>query len=261
MSKSKKFAILIGLIILAVVGILIYSRSSTKIIPPTDVKVDSSNTFTSINMPLFSYHHIGINTGPRSDDEYFVSTTNFERQLNEFKQSGYTAITFSQLINYIAGKTTLPKKPAIIIFTNGYEDNYTTAIPLLSKWGLIANFAVITGFTGQKDYLTWPQIISISSSGHEIDSHTVNHLNLSNLTKKELLSEFIVSKQTLDKMLSQNTQTLVYSGTNITTSDMKSAAEQAGYILARGLTEGTLITKTNLYNLPYRLVINSTVIN
>lgn len=43
---------------------------------------------------------------------------------------------------------TLPSRPAVVTFDDGYRDNYTVALPILQRQGMQAVFFVSTGFLG-----------------------------------------------------------------------------------------------------------------
>ncbi|HEX9114589.1 MAG TPA: polysaccharide deacetylase family protein, partial [Anaerolineae bacterium] len=75
------------------------------------------------------------------------------------------------------GKT-LPDKPVVLTFDDGYEDNYTNAFPLLKKYSMTAYFFVLTDVTteGRTGYMTWPQLAEMSAAGEHIGAHGRNHL-------------------------------------------------------------------------------------
>ena len=61
--------------------------------------------------------------------------------MNYLKNDGFTVISFEQ-IDQIAGI----KKPVIITFDDGYENNYTYAYPILKKYNFTATIFVCTDF-------------------------------------------------------------------------------------------------------------------
>ena len=64
-------------------------------------------------------------------------------------------------------------------FDDGWTNQYTNALPLLTKNAVPATFYIISGeLTDQPDYMTGAQVKALSTAGHEIGSHTVHHCDL-----------------------------------------------------------------------------------
>ena len=105
------------------------------------------------------------------------------------RDSGYTAVTISDLIAYQEGRKELPQKPIMITFDDGYYNNYSYAFPLLKKYDMKAVISVIGRYTDEysasmekmnNNYsqLTWDQIREMMDSGyvefanHSYDMHS-----------------------------------------------------------------------------------------
>ena len=106
---------------------------------------------------VLEYHHIA----DRVDDpegalveRYYVPTEDFAAQLDYLKAEGYETITMLEFSKAAKGKGTLPEKPVIVTFDDGYEDNYTQALPLLEERGMKGEVYVVTNFIGKEGYLT-----------------------------------------------------------------------------------------------------------
>lgn len=118
-------------------------------------------------------------------DEYAVYASEFESDLQWLKKNGYTTITAAQLIDYLNGKGTLPKKPIIISIDDGKYGVYKRAWPLLKKYEMTASLALIgyeiDNATNAPDarakseapYCTWQELAEMAESGAvEMVSHT-----------------------------------------------------------------------------------------
>ena len=141
------------------------------------VKIETKK---QIKLPIILYHHIetlaNINKNDKIAIGLRVSPSIFEKQLQYIKDSGYTTITSYDLADYMDAKKELPKKPILLTFDDGYKDNYTEALPLLEKYKMKGDFAIITGGTNTNaDYMTTENLKELVSKGHSIASHTVNH--------------------------------------------------------------------------------------
>jgi peptidoglycan/xylan/chitin deacetylase (PgdA/CDA1 family) len=85
---------------------------------------------------------------------------------------------------------TVSDRPVILVFDDGYKDNFVTAKPILDQYGFKATFFIVTGFVGRgSDIMTWNDLVILNGTGHDIESHTINHLNYDNLTLAEAIYE------------------------------------------------------------------------
>ena len=94
----------------------------------------------------------------------------------------------------------------------GDEHGYTKeTLEILSKYNAKATVFVITGEIGNKYYLTEAQIKEMSDSGLvSIQSHTVTHPFLSDLSAEQLDKELLESKQTLERITGKAPFVLCY---------------------------------------------------
>ena len=219
----------------------------------------SSFSFRSKTIPILMYHYIKEYNN-KSDPigvNLSVSPANFDRQMSEVVKSGYTPILFQDLLQYTQNGTSLPPKPIIISFDDGYDNHYSAALPILQKYNLKGSFAIITGFVGNQFYMSWDQIKSLKSAGNEIVSHTVSHFNLAKLNSQRLSFELAESKKTLDHMLNQDTKTLIYPSGQYNQSVIDTARQQ-GYLLARTTLPGSQVNSSNIMELPTVRMFNDT---
>ena len=147
-------------------------------------------------LPVLTYHHIG--DGP---DWLYVRPADFERQLVYLRDNGYTAISVMELARGLSGRAPLPRRPVVITFDDGYEDNYTAAFPILMRQRMRGTFFVVTGKMEQPGYLKWRQAGEMIGGGMEIGSHTVHHYTLNEINLKELERELLASRIMLENNL------------------------------------------------------------
>lgn len=149
-------------------------------------------------VPVLTYHHIG--DGP----EWFnVSAADFERQLIFLRDKGYTTVSVMELAEGLSGRASLPSRPIVITFDDGYEDNYSAAYPILARLKMRGTFFVVTGKMGQAGYMSWEQAGKMSAGGMEIGSHTLSHYTLKEINLKELERELLSSRIMLENNLQQ----------------------------------------------------------
>jgi len=91
-------------------------------------------------------------------------------------------------------------KVVILNFDDGRLSQYINAIPILDKYGFKATFYVVCNYIGKKDgYMDWNEIETLHKEGHDIGSHSMNHLHLDKLSKKNVEYEVGQSKRCLQK--------------------------------------------------------------
>jgi len=89
-------------------------------------------------------------------------------------------------------------KAVIINFDDGHKSQYTDAKPILDKYGFKATFYVVCNYIGNKQgYMDWKEVETLHKEGHDIGSHSMSHVHLSKLSKKNIKYEVGQSKKCL----------------------------------------------------------------
>jgi peptidoglycan/xylan/chitin deacetylase (PgdA/CDA1 family) len=157
-----------------------------------------------LRVPILMYHYVGNNPNPKDSqrDTLSISPDKFQAQVKYLKDNGYSTISLDTLYAALKNQATLPAKPIILTFDDGYIDFYVNAYPILKSYNSSATVFVITGFVGQNPYLTWPQITEMAGSGLiSFEAHTVHHSNLPSLSDEAALYELSESKKNLEQMV------------------------------------------------------------
>lgn len=131
-----------------------------------------------IKLPVVMYH--SVNT--KNINDYVIHPDRFESDLLWLKEHGYTSVFSQEVIDYVNGKGSLPSKPVMLFFDDGFYNNLVYALPLLQKHGFKAMIAVVGEFSDKEkgerqsvyySNLNWVQIQELSNSGNiEIVNHT-----------------------------------------------------------------------------------------
>lgn len=130
--------------------------------------------------PILEYHK--VTEKPEEISEvYNVPPAEFSAQLDYLQEKGYTTVTLQDYMRVLHGKGTLPEKPIILTFDDGYENLYTEMMPILIAHKMKAVVYVITNELGKPGYLTLEQVKDMQKRGIEIGSHTADHLSLKTL--------------------------------------------------------------------------------
>lgn len=156
-------------------------------------------------IPILTYHHIAIHIG-----RWYVSPTKFEEELAYLASQQYHSISMEAYMDALQNHQLLPAKSVVLTFDDGYEDAYTSAFPLLTKYGMTGTFFIVTGRVGQPDYLTWDEIRQMHQAKMEFGAHTVHHAYLTMTTRSRAFLEIWLSKVTLEFYLGQPINIFAY---------------------------------------------------
>ncbi|MEG1608999.1 MAG: hypothetical protein RR348_03950, partial [Clostridia bacterium] len=82
-------------------------------------------------LPIIMYHSIN-----NRQSRYVLSESAFQSDLNYLKSNGYHTITISDLLNFQNNaQATLPTRPIILSFDDGFYNNFSVVMPLLKSFG------------------------------------------------------------------------------------------------------------------------------
>lgn len=89
-------------------------------------------------------------------------------------------------------------KVVMLTFDDGPKNQYTIAKPILDKYGFKATFFIVCNLVGINELeMNWQEISTLQKEGHDIESHTMNHKDLTKLSAQALEFEVGQSKQCL----------------------------------------------------------------
>jgi peptidoglycan/xylan/chitin deacetylase (PgdA/CDA1 family) len=116
-----------------------------------------------------------------------------------FSISSFAGIGFiHSLLATSIGTNGYYDKVVILNFDDGRLSQYTQAKPILDKYGFKATFYVVCNYIGKKDgYMSWKDIETLQKEGHDIGSHSMNHVRLKELSNKNVEYEVGQSKRCL----------------------------------------------------------------
>lgn len=144
----------------------------------------SQNEKQARDIPVFLYHIVKPELVEGDNPEMVVTTEDFEKDLKYLKDNGYTSIDLKTLKAYYEDPSvTLPEKPFLITFDDGYLNNYEYAYPLLKEYDTRAIIYTIVWSVGRDKFIlndnsiiphfTWEQGREMIESGLiELGSHT-----------------------------------------------------------------------------------------
>lgn len=186
-----------------------------------------------VKVPVLMYHNINDNY-KLENSNIEISNDMFMEHLEAIHQAGFTTITFDEYVAYSNGEGTLPAKPILLTFDDGYLNNYTNAYPMLKKMNMKATIFIVTGRMGMQGgvvypHFTWEQAKEMEESGYiDIQSHTYFHNDLTAISRENLIYELRKSRFLIYKYLGKKAEYLAYPYGNFN-DEVKMSAKEAGY--------------------------------
>lgn len=167
-------------------------------------KIDTTAIPSGRQVPVLMYHAVSDQTWGL--EGLFLSPSDMEAQLKYLTENGYDPIFFSDLphLNQY-------KKPVILTFDDGYNNNYTDLYPLLQKYNVKATIFVIPASVGGQYSMTAAQIKEMADSGLvSIQSHTQDHKELASLSADQQKQQFAQSQLAIARMTGRIPSVLSY---------------------------------------------------
>jgi len=199
----------------------------------------------AIIVPILLYHHIAASS---HNSRYYVSPEKFDAELKLLHDWEYTTITTEMLVNAVMEGADLPPRPLLITFDDGNLDNYFNAFPIMQKYGFTGVVYIIGNYMGTPGYMNADQIKVMAAAGWEVGSHSMNHLDLSELDPQRQRYEIVESREKLESELGFHVMTFAYPF-GITSTEIIDYTEFAGYIAGMGLGSSADQFRSNLYYL------------
>lgn len=178
-------------------------------------------------IPILMYHSISDNPG----NLLCLSPQRFAEQMRHLRNAGYHALTFADLEAWEQGKP-IPVKPVLITLDDGYRDNYTAAFPILKQEQLKATIFLTVGFLNGQNSLTEEMANEMTNSGLvQFGSHSLSHMDLTQLPSDRLRQEVADSKRELEAKFGEPVTAFCYPSGRYT-QQVEEEVKQAGYRFA-----------------------------
>lgn len=163
-------------------------------------------------LPILMYHHL-LET--KAAKEILAESLNvppeiFEKQLIYLKQKGYQSLFLTELMEGLKNGT-LPPKPVVLSFDDGYKELYENLLPKLKSYNFKADVFVISQFVGGERYLSWEELAEMEKSGLiEIGDHTLSHLSLALMDKEKQFDQIVSAKKIIEERLGKEILVFAY---------------------------------------------------
>jgi peptidoglycan/xylan/chitin deacetylase (PgdA/CDA1 family) len=191
------------------------------------------------SVPVLGYHSI---SDERRDGtlRWSVSPSDFDEQMALLAARGRTPLTVSGYAAVLRGAVSLPPRPVLVTFDDGFADLATAALPVLQRHGITATAYVITSRLSaapsrdSEPTLDMDQLAELRANNVEVGSHGHTHRALDCLSHAEAVREVRLSKLVLEDTLQHQVSSFAYPY-GYHTSAVRRHVAAAGYTSACGV--------------------------
>lgn len=189
-------------------------------------------------MAILLFHRV---TDQIPEDGLTVSTAHFRALCRIFRRH-FHVVPLAEVFDAVRSGREMPPRTLAVTFDDCYRDNLFAA-RVLAEHGLPAAFFLPTAFVGTERVfpwdshlprmpnLSWDEAREMAGLGHEIGSHTVNHVNLGVVSQEDARRELFDSKAELEKQLGRRVRWFAYpfGGAKNFRPEAAALVEEAGY--------------------------------
>jgi len=188
------------------------------------------------DVPILTYHRVGSSQG-------------FARQVAALQRRGYRAVTLGRVWRSWRGEGTLPWRPVVLTFDDGYLSQYRTAAqPLRDRsWPGVLNLQVDR--LGVAGGLTRAQVRRMLADGWELGSHTLSHPDLTAVGPERLRRELVGSRDAIQREFGVTTDFFCFPYGR-SDAAAKAAVRAAGYLGATTTHRGVASRGGDPFELP-----------
>jgi peptidoglycan/xylan/chitin deacetylase (PgdA/CDA1 family) len=176
-------------------------------------------------VPILEYHVLGR---PKTEVPYpdlYVPRASFRKQMDWLNRQGYEAVTLEQVEEAWYHGGTLPPKPMVLSFDDGYRPQFTFALPQLRRHG----WPGVLNLKAEGSDLYESNVKAMLAAGWELAAHTINHSDLTTLEGAALEEEVAGSRKILQRQYGVPVKNFCYPAGRFDEATI-AAVEAAGYV-------------------------------
>ncbi len=152
-------------------------------------------------VPILMYHVIAAPPPGAPFPGLYVEPAEFAEQMQALKDAGWHAVTLDQVEAYWRHGVSLGTgKPIVISFDNGYNSQFTQALPVLRRLGWVGDENLqLSGLPPSQGGLGPGQIRGLLAAGWELDTQGISHADLITLDPEQLHYQVAIARATLQQ--------------------------------------------------------------
>lgn len=189
-------------------------------------------------VPILMYH---VTASPPPGAPYpdlYVPKAEFADQMTALSRAGYVAVTEQEVWDAWHHRGPLPRHPVVVSIDDGSRSNYRNARPVLRRLGWPGVLDLELRNLAEPDYgLTEREIRELIADGWEIDSHTIDHVDLTAVDDAQLTREVRGSRAELKRRFGVPANFFCYPAGRYD-ARVIAAVRKAGYLAATTVEPG-----------------------
>jgi len=210
-------------------------------------------------VPILMYHVIAPPPPGAPFPGLYVPPGEFAEQMEALKQAGWHAVTPDQVEAYWRHGVPLgPGKPIVLSFDNGYESQYTQALPVLRRLGWVGEENIqLTGLPPSQGGIGQREIRELVADGWELDTQGFSHADLVTLGAAELHYQVAVARSVVQRRFHVPVNWFCYPSGHYDATVI-AAVREAGYTGSTTVVPGWARPGDDPYRLPRLRVLGGT---
>ncbi len=211
-------------------------------------------------VPILMYHVINPPPAGAPFPGLYVSASEFAAQMQALAKAGFHAITMDQMWAYRQhGAMPRPAgRPIVVSFDNGYQSQYTNALPVLHRLGWVGDENLqLTGLPPSQGGLSEAQVKGLVSSGWELDTQGFSHADLITLNATQLAYQVATARSVIQHRYGVAANWFCYPSGHYNATVI-AAVQAAGYTGSTTVVPGWASPSSDPYRLPRLRVLGGT---
>jgi peptidoglycan/xylan/chitin deacetylase (PgdA/CDA1 family) len=211
------------------------------------------------SVPILMYHSIA-DTATSRFRRWTVAPERFAAHMEHLATSGRAPLTVERLARCLTGSETLPERPVVITFDDGYADFRTAALPVLREHGFPSTLFITAGYVGgtsewliregetRRPMLTWRDLEVMAGDDLEYAAHGFSHRQLDTLRLAEAVGDIGRGREMTERRLGIPVATLAYPH-GYSTPALQRAVRDLGFVAACGVEHAMSSPADNRFSL------------
>jgi len=210
-------------------------------------------------VPILMYHVINPPPAGAPFPGLYVDPGEFAAQMRALRAAGFHAVTMEQVeSNWRDGTPLPPGKPIVLSFDNGYQSQYTEALPVLRSLGWVGVENIqLSGLPPSQGGMSEAQVRGLIASGWELDTQGYSHAELTALSPSALHFQVASARQTLRRRYGVPVNWFCYPSGHYDAT-VVAEVKAAGYLGSTTVVPGWASRGSDPYRLPRLRVLGGT---
>ena len=179
-------------------------------------------------VPILMYHVVEKPPASAPYPDLYVPRDELEAQVRWLAEAGYTAVTLGQVVDAWNGVGSLPPRPVVLSFDDGYRSHARAARAVLRRhrWPGVLNLDLSN--LAPSWGIAPAGVRRLVAEGWEIDAHSMSHADLTHLGGAALAREVAGSRREIRRLFGITPRFFCYPAGRYD-ADVIAAVEAAGY--------------------------------